>query len=137
VRSAIVENGLDLVQSGVRVAIERFGDRGVRGHGGAACDGGALRFDVYPVAQRTVEIGIRMALGTEPHDVRNMVMWQGMRLGAMGIAVGVPAAVMVARVMNSLIVGMVTWDPAVFAGVAAALAAVALIASCGVDESVR
>jgi hypothetical protein len=66
-----------------------------------------------------------------------MVMWQGMRLGAMGIAVGVPAAVMVARVMNSLIVGMVTWDPAVFAGVAAALAAVALIASCGVDESVR
>ena len=58
-----------------------------------------------------------------------MVMWQGMRLGAMGIAVGVPAAVMVARVMNSLIVGMRSWDPAVFAGVAAVLAAVALLAS--------
>ena len=83
----------------------------------------------YSVEQRSVEIGIRMALGAEPHDVRNMVMWQGMRLGALGIAMGVPAAVMLGRVMNSVIVGMRTWDPAVFASVVAALAVVAGLAS--------
>jgi len=83
----------------------------------------------YSVEQRAVEIGIRMALGAAPGNVRNMVMWQGMRLGAIGIAVGVPAAVMLARVMNSLILGMRTWDPAVFAGVAGTLAVVALLAS--------
>ena len=83
----------------------------------------------YSVEQRAVEIGIRMALGAEPSDVRNMVMWQGMRLGAVGIAVGVPAAAMLTRVMNSLIVGMRSWDPAVFAGVAGALAVVAMLAS--------
>jgi predicted permease len=83
----------------------------------------------YSVEQRAVEIGIRMALGARPGDVRNMVIWQGMRLGAMGIAMGVPAAVILARVMNSLIVGMRSWDPQVFAGVAVALAAVAMLAS--------
>ena len=83
----------------------------------------------YSVEQRAVEIGIRMALGAEPRDVRNMVMWQGMRLGAMGIAIGVPAAVMLARVMNGLIVGIRGWDPAVFAGVAGALGAVAMLAT--------
>jgi putative ABC transport system permease protein len=41
---------------------------------------GLYGLTAYSVAQRTVEIGIRMAQGTEPHDVRNMVMWQGMRL---------------------------------------------------------
>jgi putative ABC transport system permease protein len=54
---------------------------------------------------------------------------QGTRLGILGIALGVPAAVMLARVMNSLIVGMRSWDPVVFAGVAAVLAAVAVLAS--------
>ncbi|MEI9975930.1 MAG: ABC transporter permease [Ignavibacteriota bacterium] len=83
----------------------------------------------YSVEQRTVEIGIRMALGAEPGTVRRMVIWQGMRLGAAGVAVGVPAAGMLARVMNGLIVGMRSWDPAVFAGVAGALAVVALLAS--------
>jgi putative ABC transport system permease protein len=83
----------------------------------------------YSVEQRAVEIGIRMALGAQQGDVRNMVMWQGMRLGVIGIAAGVPAAVMLARVMNSVIVGMRSWDPAVFAGVAGALAVVALVAS--------
>ena len=83
----------------------------------------------YSVQQRAVEIGIRMALGAEPHNIRNMVMWQGMRLGGMGIAIGVPAGVMLTRVMNSLIVGMRTWDPAVFATVAGALAVVAMLAT--------
>lgn len=83
----------------------------------------------YSVEQRAVEIGIRMALGAEPHDVRNMVMWQGVRLALLGIGVGVPAAVMLARVMNSVIVGMRTWDPVVFVTVALGLGGVALLAS--------
>jgi ABC-type antimicrobial peptide transport system permease subunit len=83
----------------------------------------------YSVEQRAVEIGIRMALGAQPGSVRNMVMWQGMRLGAIGMALGLPAAVMLARVMNSLIVGLRSWDPGVFAGVAGILAIIALLAS--------
>jgi putative ABC transport system permease protein len=83
----------------------------------------------YSVEQRAVEIGIRMALGAMPHDVRSMVILQGTRLGVLGIAVGVPAVVMLARVMNSLIVGMRPWDPAIFGGVAGGLMLVALLAS--------
>ena len=83
----------------------------------------------YSVEQRAVEIGIRMALGAEPHVVRNMVIRQGMRLGALGISAGIPAAVMLARVMNSLIVGMRSWDPEIFAVVAALLGGVAMLAS--------
>jgi putative ABC transport system permease protein len=83
----------------------------------------------YSVEQRAVEIGIRMALGAEPAAVRNMVIRQGMRLGVLGIMAGVPAAVMMARVMNSLIVGMRSWDPAIFAAVAALLGGVAMLAS--------
>jgi ABC-type antimicrobial peptide transport system permease subunit len=58
-----------------------------------------------------------------------MVLRQGMRLGALGIAMGVPAAVLLGRLMNSVVVGMRTWDPAVFASVVAALAVVAGLAS--------
>jgi ABC-type antimicrobial peptide transport system permease subunit len=83
----------------------------------------------YSVEQRSAEFGIRMALGAEPRNVRNMVVRQGLTLGALGIVVGVPAAIMLARVMNSFVVGLRVWDPAVFAGVAAGLAAVAMLAS--------
>ena len=83
----------------------------------------------YSVDQRAVEIGIRMALGARPHDVQSMVILQGTRLGVLGIALGVPAAAMLARVMNSVIVGQRSWDPAVFGGVAAGLMLVAMLAS--------
>jgi len=83
----------------------------------------------YSVEQRAVEIGIRMALGARPHDVQSMVILQGTRLGVLGIALGVPAAAMLARVMNSVIVGQRSWDPAVFGGVAAGLMLVAVLAS--------
>jgi len=83
----------------------------------------------YSVEQRTCEIGIRMALGAEPRDVRNMVLVEGARLGVLGIVSGVPPAIVLARVMNSLIVEMRSWDPVVFAGVALFLAAVAALAS--------
>jgi predicted permease len=83
----------------------------------------------YSVQQRTAEIGIRMALGAAPGDVRWMVLWQGMRLALLGILVGIPTALALTRVMVSLVVGIRTWDPAVFALVAILLSAIGLLAS--------
>jgi putative ABC transport system permease protein len=83
----------------------------------------------YTVQQRTQEIGIRMAVGAGPEDVRNMVVWQGMRLALMGIGIGVPAALALTRVMDSLIFGIRTWDPVVFGLVAVLLGVVGLFAT--------
>jgi putative ABC transport system permease protein len=82
------------------------------------------------VQQRTQEIGVRMALGAGPEDVRFMVMLQGMRLAFLGIVIGVPAALALTRVMVHLIFGIPTWDPLVLAAVAFPLSAVALFAAC-------
>ena len=83
----------------------------------------------YSVEQRTQEIGIRMALGAGPEKVRNLVVLQGMRLALMGITIGIPAGLALTRVMVSMIFGIRTWDPAVFAAVAILLTAVALFAT--------
>jgi predicted permease len=83
----------------------------------------------YAVQQRTREIGIRMALGARPGDVRNMVVWQGMRLALAGIAIGIPTALALTRVMDRMIFGVRTWDPAVFGAVGALLAAVTFFAA--------
>jgi predicted permease len=83
----------------------------------------------YSVQQRTQEIGIRMALGAGPHDVRSMVVFQGIRLALLGIAVGIPAALGLTRITMSIIFGIQTWDPAVVAGVAVLLGCVALVAT--------
>ena len=83
----------------------------------------------YSVQQRTQEIGIRIALGAVPSDVRNMVLLQGLRLAAAGVVLGVGAALLLTRVMVSLVFGIQTYDPAVFAGVALLLALIALIAA--------
>ena len=83
----------------------------------------------YSVQQRTQEIGIRMALGAGPEDVRNLVVLQGMRLALLGISIGIPTALALTRVMVSMIFGIRTWDPAVFAAVALLLSAVALFAT--------
>jgi ABC-type antimicrobial peptide transport system permease subunit len=83
----------------------------------------------YSVQQRTQEIGIRMALGASPGSVRKMVVFQGMRLAAIGVAIGVAAALGLTRFMASLIYGVKTWDPAVFVTIAALLSAVSWIAT--------
>jgi len=62
-------------------------------------------------------------------DVRGMVMWQGMRLALLGIVAGIPAALALTRVMVSMVVGIPTWDPVVFAAVALLLGAVGLFAA--------
>jgi predicted permease len=82
----------------------------------------------YSVEQRTREIGIRLALGAGPRDVRNMVVWQGMRLAGVGVGAGIVAGLAVTRAMGSLLFGVRARDPIVFALVPAILCAVALAA---------
>ncbi|MBZ5726095.1 MAG: ABC transporter permease [Acidobacteriia bacterium] len=83
----------------------------------------------YSVEQRTQEIGVRMALGAGPEDVRFMVVRQGMRLALLGILIGIPAALALTRVMVSMIFGIPTWDPLVLGAVALLLGTVALAAT--------
>ena len=82
----------------------------------------------YSVAQRTREIGLRMALGALPGGVLRLIVGEGMKLGLMGIGAGIFLALAIARVMSSLVYGVPVRDPAVFGGVSLALATVALAA---------
>ena len=69
----------------------------------------------YSVARRTREVGIRMALGAPRATVLRMVLWQGGRLAAIGIAIGAVAAIGVGRVLESLLYGVSTVDPVAYA----------------------
>jgi putative ABC transport system permease protein len=82
----------------------------------------------YSVEQRTQEIGIRLALGAESGDVRNMVVWQGMRLSLVGVAVGLGAAFGLTRLLVSFLFGVKPNDPLVFVAIPIVLAVVALLA---------
>jgi putative ABC transport system permease protein len=82
----------------------------------------------YAVAQRTQEIGVRIALGAQPHNVLQMVIGQGLGLTAIGVAVGMTGALALTRVLGNLLYGMSATDPATFAGVALVLSAVAIVA---------
>ena len=82
----------------------------------------------YSVEQRTHEIGIRLALGAEATQVRRMVVVQGMRLVAVGVVIGLALAIGLARVIESFLFGVETWDPTTFVTVPAVLASVALVA---------
>ncbi|HJT90137.1 MAG TPA: ADOP family duplicated permease, partial [Bryobacteraceae bacterium] len=82
----------------------------------------------YSVAQRTSEIGIRLALGAERSQVRNLVVRQGMLLVLAGVALGLAAAWALARVMRAFLFGVNAHDPVVFAAVPLVLALAALVA---------
>jgi putative ABC transport system permease protein len=81
----------------------------------------------FAVEQRRQEIGIRVALGARASDVKRMVVWQGMRLALAGIAAGIAAAFGLTRMMASLLYGVPTRDPLVFAAVPLVLSMVALL----------
>ena len=83
----------------------------------------------YVVNRRRREIGIRMALGAERHDVLRLVLAQGLRLAAIGTATGVAAAWAVTRLMSNLLYGVKPTDPLSFAASALIAIVVALTAS--------
>jgi len=82
----------------------------------------------YSVAQRTNEIGIRMALGAQAGDVLRLIVSQGFKLVLLGLALGLAGALGLTRVISSLLFGVTSKDPYTFAAVAIILAVVALIA---------
>jgi putative ABC transport system permease protein len=95
------------------------------------------------VAQKVPEIGVRLALGARPRDVVALVVGRGMKLVAIGSAVGLVMSLALTRLMSSLLFGVGASDPLTLAGVPALLAAVALLAcyvparrAAGVDPNV-
>ena len=82
----------------------------------------------YSVAQRTQEIGIRMALGAQSAQVRRMVIGQGMALALTGIVIGLAGAFGLARFITTFLFGVTPKDPAVFTAVPLILAVVSLVA---------
>jgi putative ABC transport system permease protein len=82
----------------------------------------------YSVAQRTQEIGIRMALGAGREDVMKMILLQGARIASTGLIIGMLAAFVLTRYLEKLLFSVSPGDPATFAMVALVLALVALLA---------
>jgi putative ABC transport system permease protein len=83
----------------------------------------------YSVAQRTREIGIRMALGARRREVLLLIVGQSARLALLGVVIGLAGALLLTRLMASLLYGVGTSDPATYAGVAMLLLVVALAAA--------
>ncbi len=82
----------------------------------------------YGVAQRTHELGIRIALGATSRDALKLVIGQGMKLVALGIALGLGVALIGARLISHLLFGVSARDPLTFVAIASLLALVALLA---------
>jgi predicted permease len=83
----------------------------------------------YSVSQRAREIGVRMALGAGNRDVLRLVLSQGLRLTLIGLGVGFAGALVVSRVLSSVLYGVSPTDPVAFGAVALVLTFVALVAS--------
>jgi putative ABC transport system permease protein len=88
-----------------------------------------LRLLSYTVEQRTHEIGVRMALGARGSAVVRMIVLQAMRTVGAGLAIGVAAALVLTRYINSMLYGVRPWDPLVFVAITGLLGGVALFAS--------
>lgn len=83
----------------------------------------------YSVAARTRELGLRLALGAEPADLRSLVMKQVMGMAAIGVAIGLVVAIGLGRAAEALLFGLSGRDPGVLAASAIVLIAIVLAAS--------
>ncbi|MGD0299171.1 MAG: ABC transporter permease [Bryobacteraceae bacterium] len=83
----------------------------------------------YSVEQRTLEFGIRLALGADSPTLRNMIVRQAMTLAAIGIGIGLAAAFGLTRLLTAFLFNVKPTDPIIFASVAVLLGAVAMLAS--------
>ena len=83
----------------------------------------------YMVAQRTLEIGLRLALGAQRQSVLGLILRRGLALAAIGLAIGVVASLLLTRFMSELLYGVKPLDPLTFVGVSAVLMLVSAIAS--------
>ena len=82
----------------------------------------------YSVAQRTREIGIRMALGAQLGDVLKLIITQGVKLTVLGVSLGLISAYLATRAITSVLYGVSATDPLTFVSVSLLLATVALLA---------
>jgi putative ABC transport system permease protein len=82
----------------------------------------------FSVARRTHEIGVRMALGAERHDVLRLIIGQGLKLALIGVATGIAGALALTRFLASLLYGIAPTDPITFTAVSLVLVGVALLA---------
>jgi predicted permease len=83
----------------------------------------------YIAAQRTREIGVRMALGAQAADVRRLFVGHGLKLVAAGLVLGVLSALLLSRLMTTLLFGVGPTDPLTYVGVSLVLGGVALVAT--------
>ena len=83
----------------------------------------------YDIAQRMREMGVRVALGAQASDIRRLVLWQGMRVAAIGTALGVVAAFVTAKYVADLLFHTSAYDPIAFVGAAATILVVSVLAT--------
>ena len=120
----------DLIAQGLwapRTAAALFAIFGVLGM--ALASVGIYGVMAYSVTQRANEIGLRMALGARPWDVLRLVVGQGMRVTALGIAIGLVCGLAITRWLGNLLFGVAPNDPLTFAAAAALIGAVSLVAA--------
>jgi putative ABC transport system permease protein len=82
----------------------------------------------YSVAQRSHEIGLRMAMGAQSKDVLRLVVGQGMKLVLMGMGIGLASAYALTRLMESLLFGVSATDPSTFVAITLLLGVITLMA---------
>jgi len=83
----------------------------------------------YAVAQRRPEVGVRLALGAQRHDIIQMIVGNGMKLALVGLALGVAGAMAISGILQQFVYGMSATDPATLAAVTALFLFVALVAN--------
>lgn len=94
----------------------------------ALASAGVYGVMAHSVTERTHEIGIRLTLGAEPHQVLRWIAGRGIRLAGIGLGIGLAIAFAAARLLSSLMMGVSATDPLIFAGIPVLLAAIALAA---------